>query len=167
MKETGAIPASYPGSVAEQLRRHGSFLSVTRGGSMEPLFRTNRDAVLLKTPSGPVRRYDVVLYCLGGKYILHRVIAVREDCYWIRGDATYVVERVPKGDVIGILVAFVRKGKHTDVRARAYRFYSRVWCAIYPVRYLLHAAKSLLRKACRCIFPKKPSAGSDGSVPNG
>ena len=144
-------------TLEEELKREGVFAYVTSGGSMEPLFRTHRDVVVIGRATGELRPLDVALYLSGeeGKYILHRVIRVREDCYVIRGDNTYQNEYVPKEAVLGVLTEFTRKGKRHSVRDLGYRIYSRTWTLIYPIRRLLRAMRRALGRAFRLVFPKR------------
>ena len=116
------------------LAKDGRLVYKTKGTSMEPMLRQDRDLVIIEVPSFRLRKYDVALYKRDEKYVLHRVIGVKDDHYRIRGDNTYATERVPFGAVIGVLTAFNRKGKMHRVSERGYRFYARFWNAIYPLR---------------------------------
>ena len=118
----------------ELLARDGRLVYRTKGRSMEPMLRQNRDLVIVRVPVSRLKKYDVALYRRGKDYVLHRVIGVEADRYLIRGDNTYSVEIVPDAAVIGVLAGFQRKGKEHDVTERGYRLYVRVWCAAYPVR---------------------------------
>ena len=120
----------------EYLAEEGKLVYKTRGVSMEPMLRQNRDLVVIEVPGGRLKRYDVAFYKRGAAYVLHRVIRVTEDGYRIRGDNTYSIEVVPESNVIGVLTGFCRKGKEYTTDNRAYRRYVRLWCAIYPVRAL-------------------------------
>lgn len=128
------------------LARDGLLVYKTRGVSMEPMLRQNRDLVIIKVPASRLKKYDVALYKRGDYYVLHRVIGVGQDCYAIRGDNTYAVEIVPDEAVIGVLSSFQRKGKHISTENRLYRFYARAWNFIYPVRSF---TKRLIRLAAR------------------
>ena len=59
-----------------------------------------------------------------GKYILHRVVEVRETDHVCLGDNSVGKEYgVTDGDILGVLTGFVRKGKEyrtDDPRYRAY-----------------------------------------------
>ena len=116
------------------LARDGRLVYKTRGVSMEPMLRQNRDIVVINVPSSRLRKYDVALYRRGGRYVLHRVIQTDENEYLIRGDNTYTLETVPNSAVIGVLTAFRRKGKQHKVTEKGYRLYVRVWNALYPLR---------------------------------
>ena len=116
------------------LARDGHLVYKTRGVSMEPMLRQDRDLVIIRIPGSRLKKYDVALYKRGKDYVLHRVIEVMQDHYLIRGDNTYAVETVPDEAVIGVLTGFQRKGKQHDVTEQGYRFYVRFWNAIYPLR---------------------------------
>ena len=144
------------GIVESELSERGSFASVTKGVSMRPLFKTRRDMIVVKPPSSPLKKYDVVLYRgSAGEYILHRIIKVKESHFVIRGDNTYKNEYVPKDKVIGILTSYNRKGKSGSPESFSFKLYSRLWHYIYPLRYLCVKARTMLSKAYRALFPRK------------
>ncbi len=116
------------------LARDGRLVYKTRGVSMEPMLRQNRDLVVIQVPDSRLKKYDVALYRRGKDYVLHRVIGVADGHYLIRGDNNYAVETVPFGAVIGVLTGFQRKGKQHDVTERGYGLYVRLWHALYPLR---------------------------------
>lgn len=163
MLDTGFASAS----IEAELEKHGTYASTTSGVSMEPLFRTRRDMVIIEKPKGELKKYDVALYrLLSGKYVLHRVIKVKPNEYIIRGDNTYIKEHVSKDRVIGVLTGFNRKGKSHSVNDLSYRVYSRVWNFIYPlrfvIRFLLLLPKRAARKVYRTLFmPKKQGGQTD------
>ena len=133
----------------ELLARDGKLVYKTRGVSMEPMLRQNRDLVVIQTPTSRLRKYDVALYRRGQSYVLHRVIGLASDHYLIRGDNTYAVEHVPESDVIGVLTAFTRKGRQFRTTDFGYRLYARVWCAIYPLRLLRVRTRRLAVRTVR------------------
>ena len=76
-------------TLEEMLRRDGFLVYKTRGVSMRPLLKENRDLVTIRPFDGRLKKYDVPLYRRrGNRYTLHRIIAVRENDYVIRGDNT-------------------------------------------------------------------------------
>ena len=122
-------------SFEDILAHDGRLVYKTRGVSMEPMLRQNRDLVVIQAPALRLKKYDVALYKRGKDYVLHRVIGVGEDHYLIRGDNTFAVETVPDDAVIGVLTGFQRKGKEHLVTDPGYRLYARLWQAIYPLRF--------------------------------
>lgn len=139
--------------IEDELEKHGTYATNTVGVSMRPLFKTHRDAVVLKRAVCELKKYDVALYTdKGGRYILHRIIGKKEGFYVIRGDNTYIKEYVPRERVIAYMVSFNRKGKHHSTEEFGYKVYSRVWNFIYPVRFLFHKLFAPLRKIRRKLF---------------
>lgn len=131
-----------PGKVAEDrsfediLKQDGWLVYKTRGISMQPMLREDRDVVLIEKPKGRLKKYDVALYRRGAAYVLHRVIGVHEGGYDIRGDNTVLLESVPEEAVIGVLTSFIREGKKYEVTDISYQWYARIWSDAFPVRML-------------------------------
>ena len=141
--------------VEAEILKYGTYAANTTGVSMRPLFKTHRDVAVLKTPDRELKKYDVVLYTgASHKYILHRVIGVREDDFVIRGDNTFAKEYVKKERILAYLVSFNRKGKHYSTDNFGYKVYSRFWNFIYPIRYVAHLLRRALGKIKRKIFGK-------------
>lgn len=151
----------------ELLARDGCLVYKTRGVSMEPMLRQNRDLVVIRVPASRLKKYDVALYRRGDAYVLHRVIEDRGNHYLIRGDNTYALEHVPDSAILGVLTGFCRKGKQYDVTDRAYRRYARVWTAIYPLRaFCVRFRRAAVKIARRLgILPLlKRALGKSGAV---
>ena len=145
----------------EQLNQKGTIAIVPGGNSMWPTLKHHGQAVIIRQKAERLKKYDVALYVApSGKYILHRVIAVKDDVYLIRGDNTYAVERVPKTSVIGVLFKFNRKGKSHTTDERLYKIYSRLWHYIYPLRFICKKVKNTLGKIYRAIFKRKKNKGA-------
>jgi signal peptidase I len=122
----------------EVLARDGKLTYRTKGTSMQPMLKENRDLITVEAASSRLRRFDVALYKRNGADVLHRVIRVGDGAYRIRGDNTFRTETVPFENVYGVLTGFVRKGKDRSVNGKGYRAYVRIWNAIYPLRWALH-----------------------------
>ena len=143
-------------TVEEQIRSSGVYASTTRGTSMHPLFKTNRDVVILKRYESEPKKYDVVLYkARDGKYLLHRIVRVCDNEFIIRGDNTYVREHIAKERILAVLTDYNRKGKKHSVNELGFRIYSRIWNFIYPVRLVFHKLLSLARAIYRRIFKRR------------
>ena len=141
----------------QALAERGSFIAPPSGVSMQPLIRPGRDLVEI-IRKGPERckKYDVVLYRSGGRYVLHRILEVRAKDYVSAGDHQTVKEYgVTDADIIGILSAVIRGGKRLSVTDRAYRRYVRLWCGLYPARAAFAAGKGAAVRLLRAIHSKK------------
>lgn len=128
------------------LERDGRLVFKTRGTSMKPMLREGRDIVIIEPPHGRLRKFDVALFRMGDKYVLHRVIAVREGHYLTRGDNRAASETVKNEDVIGVLTAFVRGGREYSARSLPHRAYAAIWTALLPVRRLAARIRNARKK---------------------
>lgn len=134
------------GSFEQTLQTQGVLFYRIEGVSMQPMLRQKRDAVVIRPTEGRLQKFDVALYCrANGKYVMHRVVRVLPEGYVIRGDNCYFDETdVTDSDVIGVLTAFVRKGREHQASERLYRLYARLWVGLYPVRRFLHTFRGFL-----------------------
>lgn len=118
-----------------------------RGVSMLPMLRQGVDTVELAPLPEKLKKYDLPVYQYpSGKYVMHRVVEVKDDYYICLGDNTYVYERITHGQMLGVVSAFKRDEKRIEVDSLGYRLYSRLWVASYPLRKILKRVKSRLRK---------------------
>ena len=140
------MSAQGSGAFEQTLQTQGVLFYRIEGVSMQPMLRQKRDAVVVRPPQGRVQKYDVALYRRdSGKYVLHRVVRVLPDGYVIRGDNCFSDETdVTDREIIGVLTAFVRKGKERKASSPLYRLYARMWVGLYPLRRLVHIAKGFL-----------------------
>ena len=133
----------------EYLAEHGELTYTNVGVSMLPMLKQGRDLFTLReTTEERCKKYDVVLYrAKNGRYVLHRVVEVREEDYVILGDNCLNKEYgITDADILAVLTRFVRKGKEYSVTDKAYLRYARFWYAIYPVRRLGKRAGALCRR---------------------
>lgn len=135
-------------SYEEYLAQTGSMTYTNVGRSMLPLLRQGRDLFTLKIKSDERCKVgDVVLYRRGGKYILHRVVEVREKDYVILGDNCVRREfGITDDDIIGVMTGFVRNGKEHDVTDLDYRLYSALWLHTEKPRIFLKRGRAWLRR---------------------
>ncbi len=140
--------------LGEQLASQGFFVSTTVGMSMYPMLRNRRDrVVILPVREKRLRRWDLPLYVRGdGKYVLHRIIAVKKDHYVIRGDNTYAKEYVRDAQIIGVVSEFYRGERHVSTDSRAYRTYAALWHLIFPLRRMWRWARGAVSRIKHAIF---------------
>jgi hypothetical protein len=141
-------------SIEARLEKDGVCVQTTVGMSMYPMLRNRRDRVVIR-PVGKERlkRWDLPLYRRpDGKYVLHRIIGVRDGHYVIRGDNTYAKEIVPDEWILGVMTEFYRGEQHVRADQRSYRFYAAAWQTIYPVRRFLLALRRFASRVKHRIF---------------
>ena len=136
------------------LQEHGQLVYTNVGDSMWPLLHEGRDLMIIdKKPEGRMKKYDAILYkrpC--GKYIMHRILKVRQDDYVLCGDNRWLREFGVKDEwILGVLTAVVRKGKRVSVTSWKYRLYVHMWCDFYWIRAFILRGWGVLRKIVRKI----------------
>lgn len=121
---------------AEELHRTGRLIYKNKGVSMRPLIRQGKDLMIIEK-RGPERidRWEAVLFQRHhGQYVLHRILEVREDDYWIVGDNCVSGEYVKDEQILGVLTGVVRGKKEVHTTDLGYRLYVTLWCKPYRVR---------------------------------
>lgn len=133
-------------SFEEYLNRYGTLVYTNTGVSMLPLIRQGKDVMVIRKRPETLKKYDAVLYHIGGRYVLHRIIRVMPGRYNIRGDNCITTENdIPDGAVIGVLEAVLRGGgSGRTIRADdiGYRIYSRYVVWRYPIWRIFKAMRS-------------------------
>ena len=132
-------------TIQTYLDKTGYLIYTNVGCSMMPLLRQRRDIIeIRKKDSDRCKKYDVVLYTRGEKYILHRVLKVLPEGYLIAGDHNTFVERdVTDGMILGVMTRVIRNGKDIYMDNPWYRLYVHLWCDCYPLRMLILRCKFL------------------------
>ena len=139
----------------ELLDNYGYIVYTNVGCSMLPLLRERRDVIEIhRKEPGRCKKYDVVLYRVGDKYILHRILRVLPKGYIIAGDHNTFIERnITDEMILGVMTRVVRDGKTITPDNIWYKAYVHLWCDAYPVRMGLLKAK---RFVYRCLgFAKR------------
>lgn len=122
----------------EALQNGGEVIFTITGSSMLPLLHHRRDRVcLVKAGAKTLKKYDMPLFIReNGKYILHRIVAVKTDGLVIVGDNQHLKEYpVFPSQVLGVVKGFWRNGKYIPCDHFWYRVYCRLWVLGYPARW--------------------------------
>lgn len=139
----------------EVIEKEGFLVLLPVGVSMLPMLRQNKDTVVIKKLSERPCENDVVLFSRSnGRYVLHRVIKVKENGYVIRGDNCLRNEYTVKDEnILGILEGFYKNEKYIDCKTnKRYLFYVKFWRAIYYPRTLYMLARIALSKIYHSII---------------
>ena len=125
-------------SFEEVLEKDGVIVYTNVGFSMLPLLRQYQDLIeIRKKEPERCKRFDVVLYKRGSKYILHRILKVLPDGYLIAGDHLRVLERdIKDKDILGVMTRVIRNGKTITPDNKWYKLYVNLWCRPYHIRML-------------------------------
>lgn len=112
----------------------------TKGNSMLPFIRGDKDSVRLRRPDR-LEVGDIVLVRLPGRYVMHRIISCEGDDFVMMGDGNLVgTERFRRDEVVGKVVAIIKEnGKEVPPGK------GRIWKMLRPVRrYML----AIYRRIC-------------------
>ena len=127
-------------AVGEIVADGGSVTLKTKGMSMMPFIRGDRDCVILVKPSA-LKVGDIVLAKVnGGAYVLHRIFSAEGDRLVLMGDGNLKgKEKCMVSDVLALAVTIVKEnGKEIDCTSSMHRFLARLWRILLPFRrYLL------------------------------
>ena len=139
-------------SIEEVLEREGRMLEMTVGYSMWPMLSTRKNPIVIEKKTRAVKVNDVVLYKRpSGKYVLHRVVKIKNGKLIIRGDNCYSNEYdITEEHIFGLLCGFYRGERYIDCNNHSgYKMYVAFWKAIYPIRLCWQKIKALIKKIMR------------------
>lgn len=118
------------------LGRGESFSSLAFGSSMEPLLCGGIDRVVVSPINGKLKKYDVVLYRKNTKLVLHRIVKVKGESYYIRGDNSFYTDRVDRRQIIGVMTYYYKGDEKKSVQGKKYKLYSFLRLKSWPIRRL-------------------------------
>lgn len=130
------------GEVTSLLAEGQEVVLLTKGGSMMPFLRSERDSVALRKLE-KVEVGDIVLAHLGGgRYVLHRIIAIDGDDVTLMGDGNIKgTESCLKSDISGTVVRILKASGKEYVPGKG-----RWWRALKPFRrYILGVYRRIIR----------------------
>lgn len=122
-------------------------VAMSSGDSMEPLLFHRSTRVVIQRADRLLKKGDLPVYRRPtGEFVMHRIIRVKDGCYYTRGDNRYSVEQVPSTWVLGVVTEIYRKNRHIGVTDWNYRIYVKLWCWSYPIRYIVYRGRMAKRK---------------------
>lgn len=132
------------------LDTQGILIYTNKGISMLPLLRQDKDVLIIeKKEPHRCNKYDVVLFKRkNGQYVLHRILKVQKNDYWIVGDNCISGEYIHEEQILGVLTGIIRNGKTIPVTDFLYNVYVQTWCRFYPVRFFLLHCRIYTYRLC-------------------
>lgn len=145
-KKKISLDEIYP-IIKEKIDNNGTVQLPITGTSMIPLLVWGRDSVeLIKCEDA--QKYDIIFYRRdNGQFVLHRIVDKDENGFILCGDNQWVKEfGIQDRHIIGIVKSITRNGKKIDVENSLYKFYSKLWTAILPLRrYFLFIIRRIVK----------------------
>ncbi len=138
-------------SFEEIINRDGRLIYSSVGDSMLPMIKQGRDLLVIEKPAGRLERYDIPLYKRdNGRYVLHRILKVRDKDYVICGDNRYRPEYgITDRHIIGVLTAVITDGVEKPLTGMRYGLYVFFWCRLFCVRALILRVVSFMKRVGR------------------
>lgn len=139
------------------LKRDGELVYRTVGTSMEPMLHENKSIVIIKAAKPEdLKPDDVILYKrhADGKYILHRLLWIRDNEFVTVGDNQWIKMTVRPDEILGVLTSYIDEGREIPVTDPEYLRYVRKYChkslarrhVRFYLRSLVNRAKGLVKK---------------------
>ena len=121
------------GEVAELLNAGREVVMTPKGNSMLPFIRGDVDNVRLRKPES-LHVGDIALARFGGRYVMHRIIAINGDTVTLMGDGNLQgTESGPRSEVIGVVLEIITPSNRHRRPGKG-----RLWRRLLPIRrYLL------------------------------
>ena len=112
-------------AMEEQLNNGEAVRFEPRGTSMLPMLRPGVDTVLLEKAPDRLKKNDLPLYIrVDGHFVLHRVVAVRDNKYIMCGDNQWRLEyNIMPEQILAVAKGFFRGEKYISCNNLAYRAY--------------------------------------------
>lgn len=138
----------YVGMLRELVEEGREVTLLISGGSMTPFLVNHRDTIWFKAPDRELRRGDMVFYQRAdGRFIMHRIYAVKADGYYMVGDAQWIIEGpLQRGQIFALITQAQRKGKMIGPGSFWWEFFEHVWIRMVPFRRLIRGIYSNVSK---------------------
>ncbi len=139
-------------NVEELLRAGQPVQFPIQGWSMYP-FLSDGDIVTVQPCTvQTIQINDAVLYRrAGGPLVLHRIVRITSEGYYLCGDNQSKVEGpLKRSQIFGILSEYVHNGKHIVCSQPGYQIKTKIWRHLLPLRRpISKAVHSVKQKASR------------------
>lgn len=141
-------------AICELLQNNQRVRITVTGDSMMPFLREDTDSVELSAVSFEDLRLGQILLIKRtcGKYILHRLVYKKKDCFYIAGDAQSWVEGpLYPGQLIAVVSNIWRGDRLVSQSSIFHHLLSCLWWLRLPIRYVLLKIYRFLRQQYRTI----------------
>ena len=139
-------------TVEEFLQENGEYMATTAGISMYPLLQHRQYVVRIVPANGRLKKYDVALFRRGKQLVLHRVIKVYPDRYFIRGDNCEDGEIVYDRQIVGVLAEIKGKDKHILMTDKDYIRYAHRTVNLFPYKHFFKKIYRFARRTAKRIL---------------
>ena len=124
-------------SVLKTLVEEGREVNIRiAGNSMAPFLIHERDYAWFKKPEQDPVKGDIVFYQRkDGRYILHRICRVKQEGYYLAGDAQNMLEGpIGREQIFAVVTKVRRKEKWIGPGDFWWEFFRKPWIWLLPIR---------------------------------
>ena len=124
-------------SVLKSLVEEGREVNIRiAGNSMAPFLIHERDYAWIKKPEQDPVKGDIVFYQRkDGRYILHRICRVKQEGYYLAGDAQNMLEGpIGREQIFAVVTKVRRKEKWIGPGDFWWEFFRKPWIRLLPIR---------------------------------
>lgn len=136
-------------SVLRELTEAGETVSMQiAGSSMSPFLADGRDMICFEKPKRRLKKGDMVFYQRAcGQFVMHRILRITKEGYYLIGDAQTEVEGPLLESAIFALVTKVkRKGKWIGPDSFWWFFFEKVWIRMISLRRPVRRLYGILKR---------------------
>lgn len=145
-------------SVLQELTEEGRTVSLLiSGNSMLPFLVHERDYIFFRKPENGLKKGDMVFFRRDtGEYVMHRICKVKDDQYFIVGDAQNVIEGpVRRDQIFAKVIRVERKGRQIGPGNFWWEFFEHIWINLIPFRRMLVRIYSVPKNILKKILYKE------------
>ena len=126
-------------SMLRELTEQGKEVNMLiSGNSMSPFLMHGRDSIRLKKPDRKLRKGDMVFFQRkSGKFVMHRIIRVRKEGFYLLGDSQQNSEiegPIEESQIFALITSVCRKGRWIGPGNFWWEFFEHVWLHMIPFR---------------------------------
>ena len=136
-------------AVLKDMVEQGHEVSMTVSGtSMEPFLLHNRDKIYFRKPDGTIKKGDMVFYQREtGAYVMHRVMKVKKQQYYMAGDhQTFLEGPIERQKIFAKIISVERAGVWLSENDRIWKFYAGCWRRLFFGRKVVNKLKRIIEK---------------------
>ena len=118
------------------------------GNSMAPFLVHERDYIYFRTPDRELKKGDMVFYRrMNGQYIMHRILAVKPEGYYMIGDNQVHVEGpLDRSQIFAVVTKVKRRDRWIGPDDPVWKFYEKVWINVIPARRIAGCVSRKLKR---------------------
>ena len=138
----------YVSALKEMVEQGMEVSMIISGTSMEPFLIHNRDRIYFQRINGTIKKGDMVFFQRKtGEYVMHRVMKVRNQQYYMAGDhQTFLEGPIEEKQIFAKVVSVERAGVWITEEDSIWKFYAVWWRRLFWPRKVVNKLKRIIIK---------------------